>query len=79
MFALAGNPVYDDLTYLYFMETRYFLLAGIIFVFPTARYCRDRFGNSIIWKALYPAVFLLFLLICTGYIVNCTFQERIKQ
>ena len=77
MFALAGNSVYDDLTYLYFMETRYFLLAGIIFVFPTARYCRDRFGNSIIWKALYPAVFLLFLLICTGYIVKGSYNPFI--
>ena len=77
MFAFAGNPLYDDLTYLYFMENRYFLLVGIIFAIPTAKYLRERFERSIIWKATYPVVFILLLLICTSYIAKGSYNPFI--
>jgi alginate O-acetyltransferase complex protein AlgI len=76
MFALSGNPLFDDLAHFYFMENRYLFLAAAIFSMPIVKYCTPWFERSR-WRIAYPAVFVLMFLVCIGYIAKGSYNPFI--
>ena len=77
MFAAAGNPLFDGMAYLYFMENKYFFLFAAVLSFPVYKAAKEKFGNSLFVELVAPLVYSLLFLICVSYMVKGSYNPFI--
>ena len=77
MFGLSTHDIMDNNTIFFFMENKFYLLAGLILSFPIARVLKTKFGNTKVIKVLEPIAVLLLFIVSISFVVKGAYNPFI--
>ncbi len=77
MFGLAGNRFFDATAGFYLNENAFYLIAAVLFSIPTARFVREKFGNTKAAAVLYPIALTLLFILSVSFIIKGSYNPFI--